>query len=64
MERSKFRQKVRDWLNAEIADVMSCYSLTKEEAEENIRDLLCEDEYRDELTDSQANQAILFLDAK
>ena len=58
---NKFKQIVIDWLGGEIEDVMSCYSLTKEGAEENIRDLLQEDEYRDELTDAQVRQALLFL---
>lgn len=59
---SKFKQKVVKWLDAEIADVMSCYSLTCKQAKENVQDLLQEDEYRNELTDAQVRQAILLLE--
>ena len=57
---NKFKQIVVDWLGGEKEDVMSCYSLTKKDAEENIRDLLQEGEYHDELTDAQVQQALLF----
>jgi len=57
-----FKQKVVSWLRAEIEDEMDAYDLTEQQAKENIKSLLVEDEYRDELTDSQVRQAILLLE--
>lgn len=58
---NKFKQKVAEWLQEEIADVMSCYSLTAKQAKETVQDLMREDEYRDELTDAQVRQVMLLL---
>jgi hypothetical protein len=55
---------IRTWIEKEVEANIDFYGNTKLEAIEHIRDLLNEDEYRDELTDEQVAEALRFLRGK
>jgi len=55
---------IRAWVEKEVEASIDSWGNPRADAIEHIRDLLNEDEYRDELTDEQVAEALRFLRGK